>query len=84
MLALLDEESRFPRATDRSLAGIVRMSHIMNIIIFIDLIQDKFHDHFSSSPYYTPPKDGGPCFTFTHYAGPVSHKTVVCESTLNE
>lgn len=55
----------------------------MNIIIPIDIyFQDKFHDHFSSTPYYTPPKDGGPCFTFTHYAGPVSHNTVVCGNTL--
>ena len=78
MLALLDEESRFPKATDRSLAGIYNY-HAMNILTCeLLLFQDKFHDHFSNTPYYTPPKDGGPCFTFTHYAGAVSHNRFVC------
>jgi len=29
MLALLDEESRFPRATDRSLAGTEKILHFL-------------------------------------------------------
>jgi myosin heavy subunit len=53
LLALLDEESKFPKATDVTLAI-------------------KLHKNFSTSDYYTKPKDNGPAFIISHYAGPVS------------
>ena len=70
LLALLDEESKFPRATDLSLAGmchaIVEKFSSFGIIFAV-----KFHGNFQASQYYNKPKDSGPTFTILHYAGPV-------------
>ena len=80
LLALLDEESRFPRANDLSLAGIyvhtdVGSMHHTCIILKCAFVlythAVKFHGNFETSQYYNKPKDGGPTFTIIHYAGPV-------------
>ncbi len=73
LLALLDEESKFPRATDLSLAGMISCLYSFCIIILVTFTE-KFHSNFKSSSYYKKPKDGGPTFTILHYAGPVSYE----------
>ena len=75
LLALLDEESKFPRASDLSLAGKQYLAFSISILchhICDDSLPVKFHGNFQTSRYYNKPKDGGPTFTIQHYAGPVS------------
>lgn len=76
LLPLLDEESKFPQASDLSLAGMVHYNSIkleLARALSHNSFTVKFHEHFRSSQYYKMPKDGGPTFSILHYAGLVSH-----------
>jgi myosin heavy subunit len=67
LLPLLDEESKFPQASDLSLAGnsiIVKL-----IIVTFSINAAKLHEHFRLTPHYKMPKDRGPTFSIVHYAG---------------
>lgn len=78
LLALLDEESRFPRATDRSLVGkfnysaslaVTRQSKLTYNVWFIE----KFHCNIKCS-YYVRPKSNALQFEVKHFAGNVTYQ----------
>ena len=61
LLALIDEESRFPRATDRSLAVKMHKLH-----------HKGREEGSEKDPVYKAPPDNGAKFGVNHYAGYVS------------
>lgn len=63
LLSLIDEESRFPRATDRSLATKMHKLHRKG--------QEDGSDS-EMDPVYRAPPDNGAKFGVNHYAGYVS------------
>lgn len=79
LLALLDEESRFPRATDRSFIRkslvplIPALSIPINVINFPSNIPEKCHNNIKSK-YYIRPKSDAICFAIHHFAGCVVYQ----------
>lgn len=88
LLALLDEESRFPRATDRSFIReslvLLSLSHTFSprsnsghyvwYLIFPSLIfPEKCHNNIKSK-YYIRPKSDAICFAIHHFAGRVVYQ----------
>lgn len=75
LLALLDEESRFPRATDRSLIGKFCF-HSTNTSQYKQHHTrplEKFHCNIKSS-YYVRPKSNALQFEVKHFAGNVIYQ----------
>jgi myosin-3 len=76
LLALLDEESRFPKANDSTLVGkflfgsYFMCSFFLLIINSINLIE-KFHRNIKAFCYFKP-KSNELTFTIQHYAGQVN------------
>ncbi len=68
LLALLDEESRFPKATDTTLIG-KKFKIFFKFFHFVFFIE-KFHQNIRSNCYYKP-KSNELIFTIQHYAGQV-------------
>lgn len=78
ILALLDEESRFPRATDRTFIRKSKESQISDSIIFtttfsIYFSSEKCHNNIKSK-YYIRPKSDAICFAVHHFAGRVVYQ----------
>lgn len=89
LLALLDEESRFPRSTDRSLIGKlfnhknIKSSFLIILLVNIDecyfyyliyfSILEKFHRNIKSK-FYVRPKSNAVCFAIHHFAGRVVYQ----------
>lgn len=74
LLALLDEESRFPRATDRSLVGESLLGCQMEGLCSpVYLFSEKFHSNVKSK-FYVRPKSDAICFAVHHFAGRVVYQ----------
>lgn len=75
LLALLDEESRFPRATDqtfiRELAQHFFFLYFYAVFIFFDA--EKCHNNIKSK-FYIRPKSDAICFAIHHFAGRVVYQ----------
>lgn len=75
LLALLDEESRFPGATDYSLIGIAALKGARRIKLWlkIQIFIEKFQNNIRSDYYIRPKSTNGVQFTVQHFAGRVTY-----------
>lgn len=74
LLALLDEESRFPRATDRSLIGKYNFVSVLFFSLTCSFkFTEKFHCNIKCN-YYVRPKSNALQFEVKHFAGNVTYQ----------
>ena len=77
LLALLDEESRFPKANDSTLVGKNTISIVFSLLktsqiklFYFAIFKEKFHRNIKAYCYFKP-KSNELTFTVQHYAGQV-------------